>query len=62
MIKILVPGTKNRTDCSFCGAILSYDIDDIKEREAFITQRKSNIEKYIICPQCKKTILLEFKK
>lgn len=62
MIKILVPGTKNRIDCTFCGAVLSYDKDDIKENERFLGPRSSYFEKYIIYPQCKYRIVLEAQK
>lgn len=62
MIKILVPGTKNRIDCTFCGAVLSYDKDDIKENERFLGPRSSYFEKYIVCPQCKYRIVLEAQK
>lgn len=59
MIKILVPGTKNKIDCTFCGAVLSYDKDDIKENERFLGSSSSYFEKYIVCPQCKYRIVLE---
>lgn len=62
MVEIITPGTKNRVDCDFCGATLSYDKDDIKENERFLGPRNSYFEKYIICPQCKYRIVLEAQK
>lgn len=59
MVEVLVPGTKNRMTCDFCGAILSYDKGDIKENERFLSARNSYFEKYIVCPQCKYRNVLE---
>lgn len=53
MIKILVSGTRNKITCNFCGAVLQYDKEDIKETEHFVSPRESYFVKYIICPQCK---------
>lgn len=58
MIEIIKVGTKNRVECANCGALLSYTKDDIKEREEFLGQRDSYIQKYIICPQCNNKIVL----
>lgn len=57
MIKILKPGMKNQITCIFCGAILQYDKEDVKEREQYITQRETDIVKYINCPQCKSEVI-----
>lgn len=59
MVKVLVPGTKNRMTRGFCGAILSYDKDDIKENERFLGAHNSYFEKYIVCPQCQYYNVLE---
>lgn len=59
MVKVLVPGTKNRMTCGFCGAILSYDKDDIKKNEKFLGAHNSYFEKYIVCPQCQYCNVLE---
>ncbi len=62
MIEIIKEGTKNRVECSNCGALLSYSIDDIKEEKKYITQRDSCTQKYINCPQCNNKIVLEANK
>jgi DNA-directed RNA polymerase subunit RPC12/RpoP len=62
MIEIIKEGTKNRVECSNCGALLSYTIDDINQEENYITQRDSYIQKYIICPQCNNKIVFESKR
>lgn len=58
MIEIIKAGTKNRIECNNCGALLSYTKEDIKEREEFVGQRDSYIQKYIVCPQCNDRIIL----
>lgn len=58
MIKIITPGTRNRIECYYCGAILSYDKEDVKQREAHFGL-DSRIIKSIECPQCKNIITLE---
>lgn len=52
MIKIIKPGFLKETQCSKCGAVLSYD-----ENEDVETYRKP--VKYITCPQCKNEIVLK---
>ena len=52
MIEILYEGTKNRIKCTFCRALLSYQKEDIQEKECYRSQRDSYILKYITCPQC----------
>lgn len=59
MVEIIEPGTKNRTSCKFCGAILAYTKEDVKESEKFFGPNISHFEKYIICPQCQYRIVLE---
>jgi hypothetical protein len=61
MIEILHEGTKNRIKCTFCGALLSYQKEDIKEKECYRSQRDSYILKYISCPQCNQIIIMEDK-
>lgn len=58
MIEIIKQGTKNRVECSNCGALLSYSIDDIKTEDKYISQRETTIQKYIKCPQCNYKIVL----
>lgn len=61
MVKILKEGMKNRVSCDFCGAVLSYQKDDIKEQECYRNQRDSYILRYITCPQCNQKIIMESK-
>ena len=61
MIEIIQQGTKNRVKCTFCGALLSYQKEDIKEKECYTNQRESYFLKYIICPQCGQMITMEDK-
>ncbi len=58
MIEVIMPGTKNRVTCDFCGALISYEVDDIKEKETFFSQKESYFQKCITCPQCKNLIIL----
>lgn len=58
MVEILVSGTKNRITCNHCGAILSYNIEDIREKECYISQRNTYFVRYIKCPQCNNEISL----
>lgn len=59
MIEIIRPGTKTQVECPMCGALLSYQKDDIKEEECFLSARASYLSRYITCPQCKHKIVLE---
>ena len=61
MVKILKEGMKNRVSCAFCGAVLSYQKDDIKEQECYRNQRDSYILRYITCFQCNQKIIMESK-
>lgn len=65
MIKIINPGTKNRKECNFCGALLSYNITDIQKQTI---ERKDgendNIillfsQDFITCPQCGSQVIIE---
>lgn len=65
MIKILKPGTRKETECSNCGALLSYDFSDILEKSSKAIAETSSTfwlnskeKTYIVCPQCKKEIIL----
>lgn len=58
MVKIIKPGTKNMINCGFCGALLTYNKDDIKEVEKYLDQRESYFQKYITCPQCNNNITI----
>ena len=66
MIKIIRPGFLRRTTCDTCGAVLSYDDrSDTKIENVFDSPStndscfKVDYKKYIICPQCKKEIVVE---
>lgn len=59
MIKILREGNKRQVECEECGALLSYQQEDIKKEEYSLSQTASYYEKYIVCPQCKNKIILE---
>ena len=59
MIQIIKPGTKNRVECSYCGALLSFSVNDIKTEEVNIEATKSILHKYIVCPQCGSKVTLE---
>lgn len=59
MIEIIEPGTKNRINCNFCGALLSYQKDDVKEHFYDAPMQPTGYEKYITCPQCQHKVVLE---
>ena len=59
MIEIIKPGTKNRVECKYCGAILSYQKDDIKEHFYDTPLCPTTYKKYIMCPQCEHEVVLE---
>lgn len=58
MIKIEKDGRRNVVICDFCGSELSYEKDDIYEREVPINQFNSYFQKYITCPKCKCKVIL----
>lgn len=59
MIEIIERGAKKRTTCNYCGALLSYEPQDIKQGEHHFGPMDYQFEKYIECPQCKNKIVLE---
>lgn len=59
MVEVIKHGDKNITDCDFCGAQLRYSIEDLKERERYLSQRDSYIEKYIVCPDCQSKVIIK---
>ena len=59
MVEILKHGDKNIIECDFCGALLKYSVEDIKRYEDFIFQRKSEIKKYIECPDCNNKVFFQ---
>lgn len=59
MIKIIQEGTKNRVECDYCGALLSYDKSDVVEARCYLSNGFSATNKSITCPQCQNEIVLE---
>lgn len=63
MIEIIKAGTKKKITCHECGAVLSYEDEDIKtERNPLkeTPQDRWNPDKqYIACPQCNSVIVLK---
>ena len=59
MIKIITPGTRNRIECDYCGALLAYDKEDIQKKEKHCGPCDYYITKYIICPQCRNEVVME---
>ena len=60
MIKVVKHGevTKEAT-CGYCGAVLAYTATDIKKRNLFsFLGYQTGEEKYIVCPDCKREIIL----
>ena len=47
MIKILREGNKRQVECEECGALLSYQREDIKKEEYSLSQTTSYYEKYM---------------
>jgi RNase P subunit RPR2 len=58
MITILKKGTKKTINCYNCGALLSYEGEDI-EVKTVSTRFSSSSISYITCPQCQEQIRLE---
>lgn len=58
MVEVIKHGEKNITECNFCGALLRYAVDDIKEQEKYLSQRDSSFEKYIVCSDCKNKVVI----
>lgn len=59
MIKVIIPGSKNRVKCNYCGATLSYQVPDVKKEEKYISQTEYYFIEYIECPQCKSIVEIE---
>lgn len=58
MAEILKKGLKNICECNFCGSLIKYQKEDIKEKEYYVDSFRSCFEKFIICPQCESVIIL----
>ena len=62
MIHIIEKGTKQKTQCSECGCIFSFEKEDIEimgELDYFPRKTYKNMTKFIKCPQCSNVIVLE---
>lgn len=72
MIHIIEKGTKQKTQCSECGCIFSFEKEDIEimgdytledpisfEGAYFPRKTYKNMTKFIKCPQCSNVIVLE---
>ena len=62
MIEVLREGNKMKIECNECGALLRYQINDIRTECICLAPRMEDIRKYIICPQCQGKIILEAKR
>lgn len=51
-------GDKNVVDCKFCGAVLKYSFDDVRESEEYLSPMEAYLEKYIVCPECGSKVIL----
>lgn len=58
MIEIIKAGTKKKITCHECGAVLSYEDEDIKT-ETNPQDRWNPDKQYIVCPQCDSVIVLK---
>lgn len=63
MIKVIRPRTRRNVECINCGAILSYEDEDIKQGTnkaiSSVDFQKFGVPyKYIICPECGQEIQL----
>ena len=57
MIKVIRPRTRNNVECANCGALLSYEKEDIKDGfDKKLNQSAVEIfripYRYITCPEC----------
>lgn len=60
MIHIIENGTKQKTQCSECGCIFSFEKEDIEIIRNYNPYKEYNsIRKTIKCPQCSNVIILE---
>ena len=63
MIKVIKPRTRKNVECANCGALLSYEEEDVK-RSATKTfsgtayDPFNTYKNYIICPECGEEITL----
>lgn len=62
MIEILKKGTRKQCTCEHCGAVMSYEKNDIKSggvRSFNLRLLNATPPNYIICPQCKHPVEVE---
>ena len=66
MIKIIKEGTRKVAKCEYCGCEFSYETEDIQHLEAgrnneyeLVSGVKHGYKKYVVCPQCKKELVVE---
>ncbi len=60
MIHIIENGTKQKTQCSECGCIFSFEKEDIEIIGNYHPHKEYNsMRKTIKCPQCNNVIVLE---
>lgn len=63
MIEVLKKGTRKQCTCENCGAVMSYEKNDIKDKPKrtidFRTLKPVYPQNYIICPQCKHPVEVE---
>ena len=59
MIEVLREGNKMKIECNECGALLRYQVNDVRTECIYLAQRMEDTRKYIICPQCQEKIILE---
>lgn len=52
MIKIIKEGTREVAKCEYCGCEFSYEDEDIQHVN-------HGYMKYVVCPQCKKELVVE---
>lgn len=57
MIEIIEHGTKQITKCKACGCTFSFESEDVKHIPGD-TSLLTNPKTLIVCPQCKKEIVL----
>lgn len=62
MIRILRHGHKMEIECQHCGALLSYEYEDIQEKSYNAHSPLGGWKRYIICPQCNKEVVTEASK
>ena len=56
MIKIIKAGTRKKIECADCGALLSYEEEDIVVETN--PENGWSDKRFIECPQCKSKIVL----